>query len=169
MEDYSVIGKRIPRIDGRVKVTGEAKYAADYEMPGMLWCKIARSPHPHAKILNIDTRKAERLPGVKAVVTGKDLNGWKWGWMPKTRDEPPVAVDKVRYLYEAVAAVAAMDEETAYLLTKTFWGQKDTMGKANPWWEAVTPDGLKTLGSKLHPGAVKYYKEAGVPIPDNLL
>jgi 4-hydroxybenzoyl-CoA reductase alpha subunit len=113
MADYSVIGKRVPRIDGRVKATGEAKYAADYDMPGMLWCKILRSPHPHAKILNIDTSRAEKLPGVKAICTGKDFKGWTWGWMPKTRDEPPLAVDKVRYLAEAVAAVAAVDEDTA--------------------------------------------------------
>jgi 4-hydroxybenzoyl-CoA reductase subunit alpha len=113
MEEYSVIGKRIPRIDGRVKVTGEAKFAADYEMPGMLWCKILRSPYAHAKILNIDTSRAERLPGVRAVCTGKDFQGWRWGWMPQTRDEPPMAVDKVRYLAEAVAAVAAVDEDTA--------------------------------------------------------
>jgi 4-hydroxybenzoyl-CoA reductase alpha subunit len=113
MADYSVIGKRVPRIDGRVKATGEAKYAADYDMPGMLWCKILRSPHPHTKILNIDTSRAEKLPGVKAICTGKDFKGWTWGWMPKTRDEPPLAVDKVRYLAEAVAAVAAVDEDTA--------------------------------------------------------
>ena len=113
MGDYSLIGKRMPRVDGRVKVTGEAKYAADYDMPGMLWCKIVRSPYPHARILNIDTSKARRLPGVKAVCTGKDFGGWRWGWMPKTRDEPPLAVDKVRYLAEAVAAVAAIDEDTA--------------------------------------------------------
>ncbi|MBN2122967.1 MAG: molybdopterin-dependent oxidoreductase [Deltaproteobacteria bacterium] len=113
MEEYSVIGKRIPRVDGRAKVTGEAKYAADYEMPGMLWCKILRAPHAHAKILNIDTSRAERLPGVKGVLTGKDFRGWRWGWMPKTRDEAPLADDRVRYLAEAVAAVAAVDEDTA--------------------------------------------------------
>ncbi len=113
METYSVIGKRIPRVDARAKVTGEAKYAADYEMPGMLWCKMARSLYPHARILNIDTRRAERLPGVKGVLTGKDFRGWKWGWMPKTRDEGPLATHRVRYLAEAVAAVAAVDEDTA--------------------------------------------------------
>jgi CO/xanthine dehydrogenase Mo-binding subunit len=113
MEEYSVIGKRVPRVDGRVKVTGEAKYAADYELPGMLWCKMARSPYAHAKIVNIDTSRAEKLAGVKAICTGKDFGGWKWGWMPKTRDESPLAVDKVRYLAEAVAGVAAIDEETA--------------------------------------------------------
>jgi 4-hydroxybenzoyl-CoA reductase subunit alpha len=113
MEEYRVIGKRIPRIDGRVKVTGEAKYAADYNLPGMLWCKILRSPYAHARILDIDTSKAEKLPGVKAVITGKDFHGWRWGWMPKTRDEAPLADDKARYLAEAVAAVAAVDEDTA--------------------------------------------------------
>ena len=70
-------------------------------------------PYAHARILNIDTSRAERLPGVKAVMTGKDFGGWTWGFMATTRDEPPLAVDKVRYLYEGVAAVAAIDEETA--------------------------------------------------------
>jgi 4-hydroxybenzoyl-CoA reductase alpha subunit len=111
--EYSVIGKRIPRVDAAEKVIGQAKYAADYSLPGMLWCKVLRSPYAHARILHIDTSRAERLPGVKAVVTGKDFNGWSWGWMPATRDEPPLAVEKVRYLYEAVAAVAAIDEDIA--------------------------------------------------------
>ncbi|MDY7035438.1 MAG: xanthine dehydrogenase family protein molybdopterin-binding subunit, partial [Thermodesulfobacteriota bacterium] len=101
------------RVDARVKVTGEAKYAADYEMPGMLWCKILRSPHPHARIMNLDTSRAERLPGVKAICVGKDFGGYTWGFMPQTRDEPPLAVDKVLYLAEGVAAVAAIDEDIA--------------------------------------------------------
>ena len=105
-------------MDAREKVTGEAKYAADYTMDGMLWCKILRSPYPHAKIKSIDTSKAEKLIGVKAVCTGKDFNGWTWGWMPKCRDEPPLAVEKVRYFGEAVAAVAAIDEDTAEEATK---------------------------------------------------
>jgi 4-hydroxybenzoyl-CoA reductase subunit alpha len=113
MDKYSVIGKRVPRIDSREKVMGQAKFAADYSLPGMLWCKVARSPFAHARILNIDTSKAEKLPGVQAVITGKDFGGWTWGFMATTRDESPLAVDKVRYLYEGVAAVAAIDEETA--------------------------------------------------------
>jgi 4-hydroxybenzoyl-CoA reductase alpha subunit len=113
MEELSVIGRRVPRVDSREKVTGEAKYAADYSLPDMLWCKLLRSPLPHARILNIDTGRAMKLPGVKAIITGKDFNGWTWGWMPATRDEPPMAVDKVRYLAEAVAAVAAIDEDAA--------------------------------------------------------
>jgi 4-hydroxybenzoyl-CoA reductase alpha subunit len=113
MSELSVIGQRVPRVDAKEKVTGQAKYAADYSLPDMLWCKLLRSPHPHARILNIDTSKAEKLPGVKGIVTGRDFGGWSWGWMPATRDETPLAVDKVRYMAEAVAGVAAVDENTA--------------------------------------------------------
>jgi 4-hydroxybenzoyl-CoA reductase subunit alpha len=112
-EELKVIGKRLPRVDSKQKVMGQARYAADYSLPGMLWCKVLRAPHPHARILHIDTSRAERFSGVKGVVTGKDFGGWTWGFMPNTRDEPPLAYEKVRYLYEAVAAVAAVDEETA--------------------------------------------------------
>lgn len=112
-EEYSVIGKPIPRVDARVKVTGEAKFAADIEVADMLWGAVKRSHHPHARIIHIDTSKAERLPGVKAVITGKDFGGFKWGWSRETRDEEPLATKKVRYLYEGVAAVAAVDEDIA--------------------------------------------------------
>jgi len=112
-QKYNVIGKPITRVDARSKVTGQAKYAADFDMADMLWGAIKRSPYPHAKILKIDTSKAERLPGVKAVITGKDFNGFKWGWSGPTRDEEPLATERVRYLYEGVAAVAAVDEDTA--------------------------------------------------------
>ncbi len=113
MAEFSVIGERLPRVDAREKVTGKAKYAADYSLPDMLWCKLLRSPYPHARILSIDTSRAASLPGVKAVVTGNDFGGWTWGWMRPTRDEPPLAVDKVRYMAEAVAGVAAIDEDVA--------------------------------------------------------
>jgi len=111
--NYSILGKAIPRVDARAKVTGQAKYAADIEVANMLWGQINRSPYAHARILNIDTSKAEALPGVKAVTTGKDFGGFKWGWSGPTRDEEPLAVEKVRYQYEGVAAVAAVDEDTA--------------------------------------------------------
>ena len=113
MEEYTVIGKRVPRADGKQKVMGQAKYAGDNALPGMLWCKVLRSPYAHARILNIDTGKAERLPGVKGVVTARDFNGWTWGFMATTRDEPPLAMDKVRYYMEGVAGIAAIDEDIA--------------------------------------------------------
>jgi 4-hydroxybenzoyl-CoA reductase subunit alpha len=111
--NYSILGKAIPRVDAKAKVTGQAKYAADFEVANMLWGFVKRSPHAHARILNIDTSKAEKLPGVKAVTVGKDFGGFRWGWSGPTRDEDPLAVEKVRYLYEGVAAVAAVDEDTA--------------------------------------------------------
>jgi len=111
--DYVNIGKRLPRVDGIVKATGEAKYAADLSLPGMLYGKILRSPYPHARILNIDPIKAIRLPGVRTVVTGKETIGFKSGGLSAKGDEPYLALDKVRFIGDGVAAVAAVDEETA--------------------------------------------------------
>ena len=111
-----VIGKRIPRIDGAVKVTGEAKYTVDIQLPGMLCAKILRSPLPHAKIIRIDTSKAEKMPGVKAVITGKDAWDVRHGFVETPRypaDQYVLANERVRYLGEEVAAVAAVDEDTA--------------------------------------------------------
>jgi len=118
MEEYSVIGRRLPRVDAPIKVTGEAKYAADLVMPGMLWGKVKRSPHAHARILNIDTGKAVKLPGVKAVITGQDpeFGEYMWGGGRAGSEvgrETAIAIDKVRFVGEPVAAVAATDEEIA--------------------------------------------------------
>jgi len=113
MEEYDVVGKPLPRIDGKVKVSGAATFAEDLFLPGMLHGKLVRSPYAHAKILNIDTGKAERLPGVRAVITSKDFPGIVIGFMREYADRPPIAIDKVRHYGEAVAAVAAVDEDIA--------------------------------------------------------
>ncbi|RLA95521.1 MAG: 4-hydroxybenzoyl-CoA reductase [Deltaproteobacteria bacterium] len=113
---YTVINTPLHNIDGVAKVTGRATYTFDVKLPGMLYGKILRSPYPHARILNIDTSKAERLIGVKAVVTGKDTLGIKqgiWRRYPELCDEEILAREKVRYIGEPVAAVAAVDEDTA--------------------------------------------------------
>jgi len=112
-ESYSVIGKRLPFIDGMDKATGEAKYTANYILPGMLTGRLLRSPHPHARILNVDYTKALKLPGVKAVATGADITGQMYGFFRSRRDETGIAKEKVRYIGDAVAAVAAVDEDTA--------------------------------------------------------
>jgi CO/xanthine dehydrogenase Mo-binding subunit len=115
-KEFSIIGTPVPRIESSVKVTGEARYAADLKFPGMLYGKILRSPYAHAKIISIDTSKAEKLPGVVAVVTGKDTIGARYGlWRlrEETMDEQGLATDKVRYVGDEVAAVAAVDEDTA--------------------------------------------------------
>ncbi len=111
MSGYSVIGRRLPKEDAISKATGEAKYTVDLSFKGMLWGKILRSKYPHAKILNIDTTKAERLPGVKAIITARDVPDIKYGYA--LRDQTIFAREKVRHLGEPVAAVAAIDEETA--------------------------------------------------------
>jgi len=116
MSEFNVIGKRVHNVDGTEKVTGSAKYTFDVVMPNMLYGKVLRSPYPHAKILKIDTRRAKRLVGVKAVVTGKDTLGRKqgiWRRFPELCDEEILCRAKVRYIGDPVAAVAAIDEDTA--------------------------------------------------------
>ncbi|WP_431855001.1 4-hydroxybenzoyl-CoA reductase subunit alpha [Azospirillum sp.] len=106
------IGTPTPLVDGFEKVTGRARYTADLPAPGALAGRILRSPIPHGIIRGIDTAAAERLPGVVVVVTGADC-AVPFGVLPIARNEYPLARDKVRYRGEPVAAVAAVDEETA--------------------------------------------------------
>ncbi len=106
------VGKRQRKIDGLDKATGRTQYADDIALPGMLHAKIKRSTRAHAHILSIDCTKALAIPGVYAVVTGEEMPV-KYGVIPWTKDEYPLCVSKVRYIGDAVAAVAAIDEETA--------------------------------------------------------
>ncbi len=110
--EFAVVGKSVPRIDARDKVTGRTKYIADIDYPGILHGAILRSPYPHAIIKKIDTTKADTLPGVVATVTAKDIPG-RNGWGAIIPDQPVVCGDKVRYIGDAVAMVAAIDEKTA--------------------------------------------------------
>jgi len=108
---YHYIGEQIESVDGYEKATGKAIFFSDLEFPGMLHTAILRSPYPHARIINIDTTKAEAFPGVAAVITAKDLPKEKYG--PQKPDRNILAVDKVRFVGEEVAAVAAKDLEIA--------------------------------------------------------
>ena len=110
--EFSTIGRRMRKVDGLAKASGRARYADDIQLPGMLHGKILRSPHPHARITSIDATAAERLEGVHAVVTGRDMP-IPYGIIPWTPDEHALCVDRVRYVGDGVAAVAAVDEETA--------------------------------------------------------
>lgn len=116
MKKYTVINTPAHNIDGIAKVTGRATYTFDVKLPGMLYGKILRSPYPHARIMNIDNSKAEKLVGVKSIVTGKDTLGVKqgiWRRFKELCDEEILAREKVRYIGEPVAAVAAVDEDIA--------------------------------------------------------
>jgi CO/xanthine dehydrogenase Mo-binding subunit len=99
-----VVGKATPRVEGPEKVTGRARYAADYTLPDMLWGRILRSPYPHARIVRIDTAAARALPGVHAVLSGQEHPYYAGRAI---RDHAVLAVDKVRFIGDRVAAVAA--------------------------------------------------------------
>jgi 4-hydroxybenzoyl-CoA reductase subunit alpha len=112
-EPLKVIGKPFRKVDARAKCTGQTKFADDIVLPRMLFCKILRATEPHARIRNIDTSKALALPGVLAIITGRDLP-ISYGILPVSQDEHALCVDKVRFIGDPVAAVAAVDEDTAF-------------------------------------------------------
>jgi 4-hydroxybenzoyl-CoA reductase alpha subunit len=109
----NVIGKPFRKVDARAKCTGQTKFADDIFLPRMLACKILRSHLPHALIKNIDLSKALALPGVIAIITGKDLP-IPYGILPVSQDEHALCIDKVRFIGDPVAAVAAIDEDVAF-------------------------------------------------------
>ncbi|MDL1896526.1 xanthine dehydrogenase family protein molybdopterin-binding subunit [Anaerolineae bacterium CFX7] len=110
MSDFSVIGKRVPKLDALDKATGRAQYGHDLDLPGTLVGKILYANVPHARIVNIDTSRAEKVRGVKAVLTGKHSGAHKFGY---GGDNTPLKEDKVRCRRDEIAAVAAMDDDAA--------------------------------------------------------
>ena len=112
-KQLNVVGKPFRKVDARAKCVGQTKFADDIILPRMLSCKMLRSHEPHALIKSIDTSKAAALPGVVAVLTGKDLP-IPYGILPVSQDEHALCIDKVRFIGDPVAAVAAIDEDTAF-------------------------------------------------------
>jgi 4-hydroxybenzoyl-CoA reductase alpha subunit len=111
-DEFQIIGKSLPYIDARKKVTGEAKYADDFQFKNALYCKFLRSVHPHARIESIDTNKAEKLHGIRYVLTGKEITE-KFGILPTSQDQTALAIDKVKYVGEIVAVVVGDTEAIA--------------------------------------------------------
>ena len=109
---FSIIGKPIAMVDAAGKTTGAGKYTDDLSLPGMLVGKILHSPYPHARIKHIDVSRAKALEGVVAIITGEDAPN-RYGILPVGHDETALAVDKVRYIGDNVACVAAISEEIA--------------------------------------------------------
>ncbi len=150
-----VIGNPTPRVEGESKVSGEAKYAVDVTLPGMLWGKLLRSPVAAGKINRVDTSKALALPGVRAVVTGEDCTGLKIG--RRLYDMPILADGEVRFIGEKVAAVAADTELIA----------EEALNLIEVEYEEVDPilDPVETMkpGARLiHPDVMNY---KGLPKP----
>jgi 4-hydroxybenzoyl-CoA reductase subunit alpha len=113
MDDLRVIGVPRRRVDARSKVTGQTRYADDIFLPRMTYCKLLRSPHPHARIKKIDTSRALAHPGVYLVLTGRDVP-IEYGILPISQDEQALCVDHVRHVGDPVAAVVAREELTAF-------------------------------------------------------
>jgi CO/xanthine dehydrogenase Mo-binding subunit len=110
-EKFSSVGKAAPRIEGQQKVMGKARYTGDNLLPGLLWGKVLRSPYPHARIVRIETERARSHPGVSAVLTAADIPEALTG--RRLRDMPMLARDRVRFVGEKVAVVAAADRDIA--------------------------------------------------------
>ncbi|MFQ5915120.1 MAG: xanthine dehydrogenase family protein molybdopterin-binding subunit [Nitrospinota bacterium] len=111
MPEFSVIGKPIPPVDAPLKVAGRTDYVGDMSLPRMLHAKILRGPHAHARIVHIDASRARKLPGVKALLTGRDIPPIRWGTV--IDDQTTLAIERVLYVGQEVAAVAAVDEAAA--------------------------------------------------------
>jgi 4-hydroxybenzoyl-CoA reductase alpha subunit len=135
-----LIGSAMRKIEGLDKSTGRAIYTDDIALPGMLHGKILRSPHPHARIVSIDTAAAAALEGVHAVVTGRDMPT-PYGIIPWTPDEYPLCVDRVRYVGDGVAAVAAVDEDTALRALDLIRVEYEELPAFLDPWKALEADG----------------------------
>lgn len=140
MSEYSVIGRRNLKYDWHAKLTGAAKYTDDLKLPRMIYGRLLRSPYPHARILRIDTSRALALPGVFAVLTGADLP-IRYGILPSSQDETALAVEKVRYMGEPVAAVAAIDEWVAEEACESIEVMYEPLQPVMSIEEALDPEG----------------------------
>ncbi|MBI3078184.1 MAG: xanthine dehydrogenase family protein [Deltaproteobacteria bacterium] len=136
---FSVVGTAARRVDGIEKVTGRAKFTADLEIPGVLEGKVLRSPYPHARIRAVDASKAEALPGVVAVLTRDDVHGYNPYYGHCLRDRPVIALDRVRFVGEPVAAVAAESALAAEEALSLIRVQYEELPAATTVDEALAP------------------------------
>ncbi|UCC26449.1 MAG: molybdopterin-dependent oxidoreductase [Gemmatimonadales bacterium] len=145
-----MIGQPMRKVDGLDKSTGRATYTDDIALPGMLHGKILRSPHPHARILRVDVSRAESMKGVHGVVTGKDMPVL-YGIIPWTQDEYPLALDRVRYIGDGVAAVAAVDEDTAIRALAAIEVEYEELPAHLDPFQALAARGDYEAGDYIHP------------------
>jgi putative selenate reductase molybdopterin-binding subunit len=163
-QQYRVVGKRIPRVDANVKATGQAEFTVDVALPRMLHGKILRSPYPHARILSIDTSRAETVPGVKAVITGKDTGAVRFSFIDTPRypaDQSPLAINKVRFIGEEVAAVAAVTEDTAEEALRLIRVEYEELPAVFDPEEAIK-DGAPRIHDKIIPNTTTAWEDFGV-------
>src|SRR5207237_5555648 len=152
VEALSRIGRAYPRRDAREKLRGQAQFVGDLVVPRMLHGKVLRSPVPHARIRSIDAARAEALPGVVCVLTGRDLADLDPYWGHAIKDRPIVAIDKVRVAGEPVAAGAAEDEETAAAAVNVIRVEYEELPVAGTVDEALATDAPLLHEGELRPG-----------------
>jgi len=150
-----VVGRPTPRVEGELKVTGKARYSADITLPGSLWGKVLRSPISYGRIKSVNTSKAWQIPGVKAVITGRDVTGLRIGRC--IYDTPVLADGVVRFMGEKVAAVAAETEEAADLAVDLIDVEYEALDPVLSPVEALDPS-----APVLHPDLLSY---SGLPVP----
>lgn len=151
----TLIGKRLPRPDAKAKVTGAAEFTDDIQLPGMLHGALLRSPVAHALIKGVDASRARRLPGVKAVITGQDIPQIRYGnWrlVPELQDETALARDRVRFIGDEIAAVAAVDRATAlealrlieveYEVLPAVFSVDEALAEGAPWLHEAHKDNI---------------------------
>ena len=138
-QTLSVAGSNVHRVDGFEKVTGKAVYTSDIMMQGMAHARILRSPVAHAKLLRVDASKAKELPGVIATLTRDDIQGFNYKYGATYKDQSIVAVDKVRYVGDPVAAVLADDPTTAEQALELIEVDYEELPKVTNIEEATAP------------------------------
>lgn len=164
--EFSAVAKSIPRVDAAEKVTGKAKYTADFKIPGLCYSKLLGSPFPHAKILRIDTSMADNLPGVVTVLTGEDPGNKLYGGT--YMDQYLIARDVVRYVGEPVAAVVAESEDIAIDALDLIDVDYEELPAVFDMEEAIKPD----CPVVIHPDLLQYTRISGYldswdPCPNN--
>ena len=147
--NYSVAGSNAHRVDGVEKVTGKAVYTSDIQLPGMAYARILRSPVAHAKLVKVDASKAKELPGVIATLTRDDIQGFNYKYGATYKDQSIVAVDKVRYVGDPVAAVLADDAAIAEAALDLIEVEYDELPKVTNIEEATTASAIQ-----VHEGGV---------------
>jgi CO/xanthine dehydrogenase Mo-binding subunit len=138
-QTYSIAGTSAPRVDGVEKVTGKAIYTSDIQLPGMAHARILRSPVAHAKLVKVDATKAKELPGVIATLTRDDIQAFNYKYGATYKDQSIVAVDKVRYVGDPVAAVLADDPATAEQALELIEAEYDELPKVTDIEVATAP------------------------------
>ena len=153
MPEYSILGKRAPRVDALMKATGKALYSADFSLPDMLYGKTLRSPHAHALIRRLDISRARALKGVKAVITAADIPERRWNDPARV---PLLAVDKAVFAGQPVAIVAAVNQDTALEALKLIEVEYETLPPVMDVMEAMKPD-----APLIYPNKRTYMKSGG--------